>query len=192
MPGKYRIVFNLPGKGDEKFYFRRDSEVTPDIVQAHNFHSPDSAIAFRDRFRDEYKQCRVFIVDALGNTLFERAAPPPNETEDTRQAVWFCPDDLESQRLGFVVRPCIRPDLGRCWCIRASDFPNLVGRDIESVFGMTPLEAVERCRALWGPSLAQPIPSPLADQQETEEARRILNEIKHGLFTGPQRPGNRS
>jgi hypothetical protein len=191
MPGQYRIVFNLPGKGDEKFYYRRESEVTPDIGQAHRFHSSDSVIAFRDRLRDEYKQCTVYIEDSQGNKLFERAAAPPNEPEDTRSVVWFSPDDLESQRLGFIVRPAIRPDIGRCWCVRSSDFPNLVGRDIESVFGSTPLDAVERCRALWG-SLAQPIPSPLQDQHDTAEARQILNEIQRGIFTGPQRPGNRS
>ena len=190
MAGSLKIVFHLPGQGDNKFYFRRDSEVTPDIAQAHHFHNSDSAIAFRDRFRDEYKQCKVFIEDSFGNTLFERAAPPPNEPEDTRSVVWFSPDDLGPHRLGFIVRQGIKPDMGRGWFVRASDFPNLVGRDIESVFGSTVLEAVERCRALWG-SLAQPIPSPLQDQQETAEARRIINEIQR-VFTGPQRPGNRS
>jgi hypothetical protein len=97
---------------------------------------------------------------------------------------------LESQRLGFIVRAAIKPDMGRCWCVRASDFPNLVGRDIESVFGSTPLEAVERCRALWG-ALAQPIPHPLNEQLDTMEAKKILQQIEK-IKQGPgrRRPGN--
>jgi hypothetical protein len=190
MSGQYRIVFKMPGRGDEKFYYRRDSEVSPDVTQAHAFHSADSVIAFRDRFRDEYKQCAVYIEDSQGNRLFERDTQPQSETRDNRSPVWFSPDDLESHRLGYIVRPGIRPDMGRCWYIRSSDFPNLVGRDIESVFGNTPLEAVERCRALWG-ALAQPIPHPLGKQLDTVAAKKILQQIEK-IKQGPgrRRPGN--
>jgi hypothetical protein len=190
MPHKYRIVFNMPGQGDTKFYYRRASEATPDIMQAHHFHNADSVIAFRDRFRDEYKQCKVFIEDAQANILFERDAPPPNEPQDNRADRFVIPDAFESSGRGFIVRAAVTPSLGRCWAMRAIDVPSLSGRNIETIYSNDPLEAVERARLLWAP-LIQPLEHPLKEQRDTIEAKKILKEIE-AIKQGPgrRRPGN--
>jgi hypothetical protein len=188
MPGQLKIVFYRPGEGT-KFYLYRDSEITPDVLQARHFNNPDSCIAFRDRFREQYPKCTIFIEDALGNRLFERAVQPPSPTEDNRAACFVEPAGYEHSGLGFLTHPAIRPAEGYCWCVRASDVPGLAGRDIETVYGDTPIHAVERALATWG-ALAVPSPAPWASQQDAAQAKTILKQFNELRSPGRMRPGN--
>jgi hypothetical protein len=200
MPNQLRLRFTLPTQVEPLFFRRETSvfvdgrhisqpELTSNALEAHRFNS-ESAVAFRDHYREQYRRngYEIVIEDAQGNVLFERDIAVSNDGEDNRVPVWFSPDDLVEQRLGFVVRPGIRPDIGKVWFVRCSDFPSIVHRNFDSVFGRTPQEAVERARTVWAP-LIQPIPHPNQAAIDAERAR--VAQEAHGQYPGVRsRPGN--
>ena len=193
-----RIAFELPNDRG-RYWFERDSEdiiketgtrtrhskLTDDVRRAHRF-TPDSAVAFRDRFRLENPNCRVYIEDPTGTPVFERDPIAPPSPEDERKTSWYSPDDLPG--LGWIITPGFRPE-GPVWYVRPCDVPSLSDRvgAVESVFASTPAGAVERARALWGSS-AQPIPNPYREAADDVELRRVINSIKRGPVR--KRPGD--
>jgi hypothetical protein len=192
MSGLLKIVFYRPGD-DTKFYLYRDSEITPDVLQARHFNNADSCVAFRDRFRESYPKCTIFIEDAQGNRLYERDVQPPSPMEDNRSACFVEPTGFEHSGLGFLVRPAIRPGEGFCWCIRAADVPSMSDRALvtETIYGSDPINMVERMLATWG-LLATPSPAPWAAQQDAAQAKTILKQFHELRSPGRMRPGNQS
>jgi hypothetical protein len=189
MAGPLKIVFIRPGE-DVKFYLYRDSEITPDILQARHFNNADSCVAFRDRFREQYPKCTIFIEDVQGNRLFEREAQPSSEPTDNRADVFIVPDAYETSGLGFILRAATTPTLGRCYALRACDVPSMVGRSAETIYAIDPIQAVERGLLLWAPFI-QPLEHPLKEQRDTVEAKKLLQQIEK-IKQGPgrRRPGN--
>lgn len=207
----YRIVFTMPGY-DVPLYYSREREVkvdgksttqpevTPDLGQAHSFSHPESARAYRDRFRKLYKDQKsitIRIQDCFGNVLFERDEEP-ELGEDTRTRLFVIPDDLEGVRLGFVVRPATLPGQGRVWCISPFDVESLSEHTgaVDTVYGRSgedPVSVVERARRLWT-NLGLPVlgvPSPNEEREIAAETKAILQEFEQSKRRGNLRPGDR-
>lgn len=203
MAGHFYLTFTRPGQA--KQYFVREGEmlvqgraiiapeVSPNVRQAHRF-NPESAVAFRDRYREQYARdgYEILVEDQQGTRKFERDLQPAPPNEDNRVECFVEPDGLENTGLGFLVRPAIRPGEGRCWCIRATDVPSMTDRAslTETIYGPDPVSTTERMLATWG-SLAQPSPAPWAAKLDDEQAKQNLQEFNR-LRRGPgrRRPGN--
>jgi hypothetical protein len=206
MSGHFYLIFNMPSQAG-KLYFRREAEklvagravIVPEIIadlqQAHKFFNRESVEARRDQYREQYarENYEIFIEDHQGIRKFERETRPEFPTEDTRSVCFVQPDGFENTGLGFLVRPAIRPAEGYCWCVRALDVPSMADRasSTETIYGDTPIQAVERAVATWG-VLAVPSPAPWAAEQDAAEAKRILEEFRKSQRPGRMRPGNRS
>jgi hypothetical protein len=149
-------------------------------------------VAFRDQFRQELPASqgyKIFIEDAHANgPLFEPRAIDATPTRDDRQEMFFEPAGFEQTHIGYVVKPANLPS-GPCYCVRACDIPSMAGIDIETIYGDTPTEAIERALATWG-SLMQPSPHPNKQQWDDAEARRTVKEIKRIINPGRTRPGD--
>jgi hypothetical protein len=199
----FYLIFDMPGQ--VKQYFRREAErlvagraifvpeITPDVRQAHKF-NPESAVAFRDRYREQYARdgFGIFVEDNQGVRKFEREAQPePESAEDTRTPYFYKPDGFEHIGLGYLIMPAIRPGAGRAWCVRARDIPSIAHRDFETIYGDTPQEAIDKAIAAWG-SLMVPSEAPGASERDSAEAKRILQDFeKSKLGPGRIRPGDR-
>jgi hypothetical protein len=202
MPSHFYLIFNMPGQAG-KLYFRREAEklvagravIVPEIIsdvqQAHKFNT-DSAKAFRDRYREEYRHenYEIFIQDVHGNKVFEVEAQPQHPSEDNRPDLFVIPDAYESSGFGFIVRAAVTPSLGRCYVLRACDVPSMGNRNVESIYAVDAVQAVQRAMLLWAPFI-QPFEHPLKAQRDTTEAKKILQEIEK-IKQGPgrRRPGN--
>jgi hypothetical protein len=199
MPNQLLLAFKFPNDAGRYWFQTEDvtivdgSRIKKPILTdrqslAHRFH-PSSAVAFRDHYATLYQKLnvRVFIEDNHGQVQFEREAQAPAESEDHRPDYFVQPDGASA--LGFLVRPAIRPQ-GRCWCIRARDVPSVADRDLETVYGNTPMETTERMLATWG-TLAQPSRHPYADQLDAAEAQRKAQELANEKYKGARRrPGD--
>jgi hypothetical protein len=205
MTGHFYLVFNLPGQ--VKQYYVREAEkliqgrpvivpeISPIVRQAHKF-NPESAVVFRDRYREQYARdnFEIFVEDHHGTMKFEREVQPASPSEDNRRELFVEPDGLENTGLGFLVRPAIRPAEGFCWCVRACDVPSMLDRAsaTETIYAEDPVRAVEKMMATWG-NLAQPSTAPWAQKQDDAQAKRILQEVhKSQRGSGRVRPGDRS
>jgi hypothetical protein len=200
----FYLVFNLPGQ-TEKQYFVREAEklvqgrpiivpeISPVVRQAHKF-NPESAVAFRDRYREQYARdgFGIFVEDNQGVRKFEREVQPEPETpEDTRTPYFYKPDGFEDTGLGYLIMPAIRPGAGRGWCVRARDIPSIANRDFETIYEDTPQDAIDKAIAAWG-SLMVPSEAPGASERDSAEAKRILQDFeKSKLGPGRIRPGDR-
>jgi hypothetical protein len=186
----FYLIFDMPGQ--VKQYFRREAErlvagraifvpeITPDVRQAHHFH-PESAVAFRDRYREQYARDNfgIFVEDNQGVRKFEREARPESETtEDTRSPYFYKPDGFEQFGLGYLIMPAIRPGTGRGWCVRARDIPSIANRDFETIYGDTPQEAIDKAIAAWG-SLMVPSEAPGASERDAAESKEFYKNLKN-------------
>jgi hypothetical protein len=197
-----KIVFIAPSQST-KSYYRRDIEdivrgqrtsqpETTDVIgDAYRFFNAESAVAFRDKFRQMYPTYGIFIEDTERNRRFERnTSTPVAEVEDRRTQLFISLVVVGSQWHGLLVTPATRPGVGRCWCVRASDVPSLSGRVIESVYGDTPQDAAEKAMRRWR-SLAKPYPCPWQSQIDAEVQRAAAAEIQRKQQgPGRPRPGN--
>src|SRR5579872_3716591 len=107
---QFCLVFLLPNQ--PKQYFRREAEVlvagrarivpelTFDVRQAHRF-NPESAVQFRDRYREQYagNGYEIRVEDPHGIQQFERESQPESPTEDNRVECLVEPDGLENSGL---------------------------------------------------------------------------------------------
>jgi hypothetical protein len=130
--------------------------------------------------------------------VFEEESRPVvvDSGEDNRRPMFYIGLGHESDGLGFVVRPSIRPE-GKVWCVRASDIPAIANRDIESVYDTSIENAVLKflkiAHACGIDIRALPSPRPDLDQIEDAELRKVIRNIQNQNARTPAniRPGDR-
>lgn len=133
--------------------------------------------------------CRV--VTLTGEEIFEEETRPPAvEAPDTRNKVFVCLDD--NSKLGYIAVPAVGTG-GRNWACRACDVPSLGGREVETTYAVTPLEAVQKfvdiCKSAGVPAL--PSRHPDQDRLDEEELALTIKEIKRSHRVGNLRVGDR-
>jgi hypothetical protein len=190
---------------DKVFFIRQDADgmllfATEDSIRSATLFSKSEAIARCQRFRDGVWDCR--IVNGAGEVLFEEESRPVviGNGEDSRPSLFYIGDghsDGHGDGLGYIVRPAIRPDIGKCYCCRAIDIPALAGREIESVFDKDPEQAVLKflliCRQAGIDLATLPSRRPDLDSIEDAELRKIIRNIQNQTSRAPAniRPGDR-
>jgi hypothetical protein len=198
MADQFFVVFKMHG---EKFFYRRESEVagrpstrpevTRSMAEARALNA-DFAISLRDRLREMYRNepaYEIYIEDSGSNgPHFERRTVDPVDSEDTRSVLFVSPDRYQHLRLGFLVRPAIRPE-GKCWVVCTRDIPSMSEHlDCESVYSNDPVDAVERAMVLWSDWM-QPIESPWSSKR----LQKTISDFRKETIslTGRRRPGDR-
>lgn len=198
---RYRLVG--PSKEHKKVFFvRQDADgmllfATEDSVKSAATFTKTEAIERARRFRNGIWPCRIF--NMAGQEVFEEESRPlvAVDSTDTRRPLFVILGGHENDRLGYTVRPAVRPDIGKCYCCRAIDIPSLAGREIESTFDKDPEQAVLKflliCRQAGIDLATLPSRRPDLDSIEDAELRKIIRNIQNQTCRAPAniRPGDR-
>jgi hypothetical protein len=199
---KYRITGTI--RGQQAWFFRQESDGMIQFVDIEDLRLaaqfPKSQAIERCRqLREMGYDFRVALPD--GTIVFEEESQPRPVTidfgEDMRPSLFYIGAGHEADGLGYILRPALKPDIGKCYCVRAIDIPALAGREIESVFDRDPERAVQKFLLICkqgGIDLATlPSRRPDLDKIEDTELRKIIQNIQNQNARTPAniRPGDR-
>jgi len=198
--------FRLAGLSRDKkrvYFVRQDADgaflfADQESIKSAATFSKTEGIARCQHFRDGIWDCR--IINPAGETVFEEESRPAvvDNGEDTRASLFYIGAGHEIDQLGYIIRPGIRPDIGRCYCVRAVDIPALAAREIESTFDKDPEQALLKfliiCKQAGIDLATLPSRRPDLDEIEDAELRKIISNIQNqnSRTPGNIRPGDRS
>ncbi len=187
MAEKVYLLFRSNTPGVEKTYFHRVAEVgsgerglppktkvivSTTVADATGF-SPEHAIAARDGFRKQNYDC--WIESVGGQCLYDNHESAPVVEAQPVHHTCFVPvmQNGVLKGNGYVVKR--HPQDG--WYIRAADVPSLVESRrhevMESLWGSSPEEVVQKLIQVWTTQIAVPFPNPLDPKMNALNNERL-------------------
>jgi hypothetical protein len=148
----------------------------------------EGGIRARDVYRGQGFNC--WLEDTNGERVFESAPPTPAVEAPSQHRTCFF-EVLQGgvpRGNGYIVR--YNPLPGKGWYIRASDVPSLVETNrhevMETLWGSSPEDVVQRLLQTWTAKVAVPFANPLNVKENAAANAQITRANQH-----PRSPGVR-